>query len=131
METRIRSNINRASSFLSPFLLILTRSVSWDWLQGKDIDVIYQGSVNSAQVVITYAYFEVEYRQKQVRTTDDVSAYVVGSIESRPDAVVQYLLTEKANVPTDKLGSVWRSIPIWYDVEIWYDVVLQLTSPNG
>lgn len=98
------------------------QNVSWDWLQGKDIDIIYQGSANNAQVVITYAYFEVEYRQKQIRTTDDVSAYVVGSIESRPDAVIQYLLTEKAKVPANKLGSVWRSIPIWYDVEVWDDL---------
>jgi hypothetical protein len=97
-------------------------TVDWDWLTNRKVSLSYVGSTNTAKVIVTRLWFEVEYRQKQVRTTDIVTADLIGSIESRPDAVIQYLLTQKAFVPSSKLGSVIRDTPKWDDLVIWDDM---------
>jgi hypothetical protein len=98
-------------------------SIDWDWLNNKEVRVIYRKSLNpeDVEIVVTYISFEVEYRQRQIKTTDEITCKAIGSIENRPDAVIQYLLTEKAGLPSSKLGSVYRSVPKWDDVDIWND----------
>jgi len=67
--------------------------------------------------------FTVEYKERERKTIDDVSCVVIGSDEvgSRPDAVVQYLLSEKAGLPVSKMGSIYRDIPDWDDTDTWVD----------
>lgn len=101
-------------------------SADWAWMKDRKVWLQYSGLNDDVEVIITNISFEIEYRQKQIKTTDEITCDVVGSIESRPDAVVQYLLTEKAGLPENKLGSVYRDVPKWDDDEIWDDTEIWL-----
>lgn len=106
------------------------QSITWDWMQNRNVNLRFHNnsSAEDPEIIITYLYFEAEYRQKQVRTTDNVTASVIGHKDSgqRPDEVIQYLLTQKAGVPESALGSVWRDIPDWNDSNTWDDNALWL-----
>jgi len=99
-------------------------NISWQWLTNKEVQLRYTGTVDTVDVVVTYIYFDVEYRQKRVTATDEVTATVSGLIENRPDSVIQYLLTEKANVPLGDLSSVFKEIPKWDDDITWNDLTV-------
>lgn len=96
-------------------------TISWDFFKDRKIQVQYVGSTNKAEVVVTYAYFEVEYRQRETVLTNDVTCKPVGSLENRPDAVIEYLLGTVAGIPLAKMGSIFVDVDIWDDPDIWID----------
>lgn len=102
-------------------------TINWNWLHnngnGRKAYLQYwdAGTGEDAEVIVTYMRFEVEYRKRVTKSTESITCKPVGTIDNRPDAVIEYLLTEKAGLPADKLGSVYRSVPKWDDNEIWDD----------
>lgn len=120
-------NVDDESSelYTQPFTDIFDLSdfktdIDWDFLQDLFIRVVFNGS-GDVGVYVTWAEIQVDYRKPILKTTDDITCEVSGYSENRPDAVVQYLLTEKAGVPVEKLGSVYRDLPKWDDTETWDD----------
>ncbi len=81
----------------------LLETISWDWFVNREIQLRYVGTADNVDIVVTYVCFDVEYRQRDVVFTDDVSCSPVGSINNRPDQVVQYLLHDKAGLPLENL----------------------------
>lgn len=98
-------------------------TIDWSWIVGRKVSLQFVDSstAETPEIVVTYINFEVEYRQRQVLSTDVITCSAIGSIENRPDAVVEYLLTQKAGLPIEKLGSIYRDVPKWDDIEIWDD----------
>lgn len=112
-------------------------TISWPWFQERKVQLIYSGFVDDVQIVVTYINFEIEYRQRETVLTDDISCVPVGTINNRPDAVVQYLLTTKAGLDVEKLGSVWKPVNALHDAdsyadtEVWLDGGAALNPPIG
>ncbi len=100
-------------------------SASWNTLKDKVVMLQYVpldgANPEDAEIIITNIKLVVEYRQRQVRTTDEISCNAVGTIENSPDAVIQFLLTEKAGMDIGKLGSVNRPEGVWDDNDVWDD----------
>lgn len=86
-------------------------SISWSWFTGRDIKLTYTGTADNTNVIVTYVQFEVEYRERVTVLSDDVTCQPVGSLDNRPDQVVQYLLHDIAGVPLDTMGSVSDGTP--------------------
>lgn len=120
VDINIKKNSSRsvAQRFnLTPYI----DSIDWSWLNQKLVRIDYQGSAETVDVIITHMTFEIEYRQAKLTQTDLVTCSAVGSINSRPDAVIQYLLNTRAGVPLSLMGSVERERPTWYDTNTWAD----------
>lgn len=96
-------------------------TADWNWLVNKRIYIEYTGANDDASIFITYVNFEVEYRQRQTVLTNDIYLKPVGSIENRPDAVLQYILNHIAGIPLELFGSIWAQPNIWRDTDIWDD----------
>lgn len=112
-------------------------NIDWNWLNNRVVSLVYAGSAETPDVVVTYMCFEVEYRQGQTKTTDLVTCEAVGTLNPRPDAVIQHLLTVRAGVPPTALGSVYRNIPKWDDSYVsndndtWQDEGEVANAPAG
>lgn len=111
IEVDLRENAGRAITQrfdLTDWL----EDVSWEWIKDRKVWLQYENESGSEDpnIVITYINFEIEYRQRQVRSTDNITCNVVGLIENRPDAVIQYLLNERAGLPESKFSSVYRDV---------------------
>lgn len=112
-------------------------TISWAWMTGRNVQLQYVGNDNNADVIVTYIWFEVEYRQRQIQLTNDVTVKPVGSIGNRPDEVIQYLLGNVAGVPIELMGSVWTNperwddTNIWDDTDTWIDSGEALSAPAG
>ena len=100
-------------------------TVDWSFMQNRKVWLEYKPGTNSdedVEIVVTDMYFSVEYRQRQVRVTNEISCVSVNNeIENRPDALIQYLLTQKAGMDVSKLGSVYRNPLIFRDTDIMRD----------
>jgi len=91
----------------------------WDWFTNKDIVIEYLGSGESKNVYILHAFFDVEYRKKEIVFSDDVTAEVAGLIDdasgtytgtpnaliTRPDHVRKYLLCHRGGLPAAYIDS--------------------------
>lgn len=121
-------------------LLDFFHDISWSWFLNREVRIVYHqnGGDSFPNIFISYVTLRVEYREEQYRATDDVTCKPVGSISTRPDAVVQYLLTQKAGVPLGKLSSVhrqqtklWDDDDTWDDTELWLDEGQTADVPEG
>ncbi len=103
-------------------ILDFVGEIDWTWFKDRQVKVRY--TTGNANIVehIGWVDFTVEYKKREVATTYDVTCDAVGSIGNRPDQVIEYLLTKKAGVPLDLLGSVWRDVPVWVDTDVWWDL---------
>lgn len=139
-EARLQITIseNSSRSVLQRFdVTSHLQTIDWDWTKNRIVYLNYVNGGDNASVIVTNMFFEVEYRQRQIRTTNDVTCSPIGVIENRPDAVVQHLLNNVAGVPLDKFSSVYRDVPkwddnvIWDDSEIWLDEGQVSGVPSG
>ncbi len=106
----------------------LLENIDWSWFVDRNVEISYVGTVDNANVILTHVKFEIEYRPREIVITNDVSCSPIGTINSRPDKVIEYLLTEKAGIPLDRLDSVWTNPEVWDDLEIWSDSDVWLDS---
>ncbi len=86
----------------------------WGWFTGKSIRITYTGDHDSRDVYILHAFFDVEYRKKEIVFSDDVTCEPTGLIDdasgtitgtpdaviTRPDHFCQYLLSELGGLPS-------------------------------
>lgn len=100
----------------------LLETIDWSWFVNRNVEISYVGSSESADVILTHVKFEIEYRPREVVITNNVSCSPVGTINPRPDKVVEYLLTEKAGIPISLLDSIWTNPEVWNDLEVWSDL---------
>lgn len=104
-------------------------SIDWEWFTNKDITLSYVGNNDSdVNIIVPYVNFNVEYLQRSVVRTTDITCEPIGTIENRPDMVIQYLLNQKSGLPFDKMGSVGLITELWIDSEDWIDSDIWLDS---
>lgn len=91
----------------------------WDWFTNKDVTVEYKGSNDAKDVYLLHAFFDVEYRKKEIVFSDDVTCEVTGLIDdgsgtytgtpnaviTRPDHVRKYILCHRGGLPVSYIGS--------------------------
>lgn len=112
-------------------------TISWSFFLNREVQLQYTGSIDSAQIIVTYISFELEYRQRSISNTTDITCKPIGSIGNRPDEVIQYLLNTRAGVPVELFGSIWANPELWDDTDIWNDPDIwvdggeKLTPPAG
>lgn len=91
-------------------------SINWNWFANREIRLIYNGSTNNADIVITRAYFKGEYREREIVNTNNVTLEPVGSIPNRPDLTIQHILNEIAGMPLSKMESIYDPFYIGGDI---------------
>lgn len=94
--------------------------VTWDWFKGREVRFILSGDTPAGKdpvwVMVTYTAIEVEYKERQVSVSDEVTCEVAGALNSNPARLAQYLLTEKAGLPGARYDSLaWGEAIDWYD----------------
>lgn len=81
-------------------------SPTWDWFQGRRIEIRYvdANSGDSVNIFIPWLTFTIEYRARQKVFSDKVTASASGISSNRPDQVLQTLLG-KAGLPASYIGA--------------------------
>jgi hypothetical protein len=91
----------------------------WSWFTGREIRITYfDAGVNEKKTVnILHALFDVEFVPTEIVFSDDVTAEVTGLAElTRPDQVVQHLLTNRADVAEAEFDTdAFNAIAAQYD----------------
>jgi hypothetical protein len=96
--------------------------INWAWLQDREVSLIYQGSTDDVEVIVTYLYFQVEYLRRSIEKSTDITCFPTGSIEPRPDGTIQYLLNNIAGLPLTQMGCIELAVlDVWDDSETWVD----------
>jgi len=85
-------------------------TIDWAFFQNREVQLRYTGTADSAKIIVTYINFLVEYRQREINFSDDVTCSPTGAIGNRPDEVITHLLTTTAGLDASRLDTAAAAV---------------------
>lgn len=100
----LNSQENPSRTIVDKFDITGDVNFDWSWFTNRIITLTYISTGENKDVHVLHTYFQVEFAEKEIVFSDQVSAQVTASI-SNPAAVVEWLLTEKAAMAASLLDT--------------------------